>query len=219
MGNLSTTARSEVQPLARSLRRRSASCASCWYQDFTTACRSSIGLSDRHPYSTSVLSPVTSSTVSPHAQSIVVLRYLALLQKGGKVVVSSGNHDLTGPDSQGEQSASGWPRPRYCESPRASPYCCFRPTRQVVTKFRRWARPIATSGSLATSARPSSTWRRTLGSVASTVALCITSRSSAISPLGAPGRVTVLTRQRPCEPARHQRQGSTTRRTSRLPRR
>jgi len=46
-----------------------------------------------------------SSTVSLDAQSIVILRYLALLQAAGKVVIGSGNHDLTGPDAQGEQSA------------------------------------------------------------------------------------------------------------------
>ncbi len=46
-----------------------------------------------------------SSAVSPDAQSAVVLRYLAMLQAAGHVAVSSGNHDLTGPDERGEQSA------------------------------------------------------------------------------------------------------------------
>jgi Icc-related predicted phosphoesterase len=46
-----------------------------------------------------------SSPVSLDAQSIVILRYLDLLQAAGRVVISSGNHDLTGPDAQGEQSA------------------------------------------------------------------------------------------------------------------
>ena len=46
-----------------------------------------------------------SSTVSLDAQAIVILRYLALLQAAGTVVIGSGNHDLTGPDAQGEQSA------------------------------------------------------------------------------------------------------------------
>lgn len=46
-----------------------------------------------------------SSTVSIDAQSVVILRYLSLLQAAGRVVVSSGNHDLTGPDASGEQSA------------------------------------------------------------------------------------------------------------------
>jgi Icc-related predicted phosphoesterase len=46
-----------------------------------------------------------SSVVSLDAQSVVVLQYLALLQAAGKVAVSSGNHDLTGPDAQGEQAA------------------------------------------------------------------------------------------------------------------
>jgi hypothetical protein len=46
-----------------------------------------------------------SSTVSLDAQSVVILRYLALLQAAGRVVIGSGNHDLTGPDAQGEQAA------------------------------------------------------------------------------------------------------------------
>jgi Icc-related predicted phosphoesterase len=46
-----------------------------------------------------------SSPVSLDAQSVVILRYLALLQSAGRVAVSSGNHDLTGPDAQGEQAA------------------------------------------------------------------------------------------------------------------
>ena len=46
-----------------------------------------------------------SSTVSLDAQSVVMLRYLSLLQAAGRVAVSSGNHDLTGPDANGEQSA------------------------------------------------------------------------------------------------------------------
>jgi Icc-related predicted phosphoesterase len=46
-----------------------------------------------------------SSTVSLDAQSVVILQYLTLLRSAGRVVVSSGNHDLTGPDGQGEQAA------------------------------------------------------------------------------------------------------------------
>lgn len=46
-----------------------------------------------------------SSPVSLDAQSIVILRYLVLLQAAGRVAVCSGNHDLTGPDEQGEQCA------------------------------------------------------------------------------------------------------------------
>ena len=46
-----------------------------------------------------------SSPVAVDAQSVVVLRYLSLLQSCGHVAVSSGNHDLTGPDVQGEQAA------------------------------------------------------------------------------------------------------------------
>ena len=45
------------------------------------------------------------STVSLDVQSVVVLRYLSLLQAAGRVAVCSGNHDLTGPDARGEQSA------------------------------------------------------------------------------------------------------------------
>ena len=46
-----------------------------------------------------------SSTVSLDAQSVVILRYVSLLQAAGRVAISSGNHDLTGPDAQGEQCA------------------------------------------------------------------------------------------------------------------
>jgi Icc-related predicted phosphoesterase len=46
-----------------------------------------------------------SSSVPLDAQSVVVLRYLSLLRSVGHVAVSSGNHDLTGPDAAGEQSA------------------------------------------------------------------------------------------------------------------
>ncbi len=45
------------------------------------------------------------SAVPLDVQSVVVLRYLALLQAAGRVAVSSGNHDLTGPDARGEQAA------------------------------------------------------------------------------------------------------------------
>lgn len=46
-----------------------------------------------------------SSTVSLDAQSVVILQYLELLRAAGRVAVSSGNHDLTGPDAHGEQAA------------------------------------------------------------------------------------------------------------------
>jgi len=46
-----------------------------------------------------------SSTVPLHTQTVVVLRYLELLDRVGRVVVASGNHDLTGPDDNGEQAA------------------------------------------------------------------------------------------------------------------
>ena len=46
-----------------------------------------------------------SSIVPLDGQVVVILRYLALLRAAGNVVIGSGNHDLTGPDAQGEQSA------------------------------------------------------------------------------------------------------------------
>ena len=46
-----------------------------------------------------------SSAVSLDAQTVVILRYLELLQAVTTVAVSSGNHDLTGPDVRGEQAA------------------------------------------------------------------------------------------------------------------
>ncbi len=46
-----------------------------------------------------------SSAVPLDAQSIVVRRYLELIDSATQLVVSSGNHDLTGPDEQGEQTA------------------------------------------------------------------------------------------------------------------
>jgi Icc-related predicted phosphoesterase len=46
-----------------------------------------------------------SSPVSLDAQSVVVLKYLSLLHSAGVVAISSGNHDLTGPDARGEQTA------------------------------------------------------------------------------------------------------------------
>ena len=51
------------------------------------------------------------STVPLEAQSVVVQRYLTLIASATQLVVSSGNHDLTGPDAQGEQSAL-WLRDR-----------------------------------------------------------------------------------------------------------
>ena len=46
-----------------------------------------------------------SSPVPLDVQSVVVQRYLTLIASGAQLLVSSGNHDLTGPDAQGEQSA------------------------------------------------------------------------------------------------------------------
>ena len=45
------------------------------------------------------------SPVPLEAQSVVVLEYLARLAERTTVAVSSGNHDLTGPDEHGEQAA------------------------------------------------------------------------------------------------------------------
>ena len=46
-----------------------------------------------------------SSAVSLDAQAIVIRRYFSLIQESVRLAVSSGNHDLTGPDAQGEQAA------------------------------------------------------------------------------------------------------------------
>jgi Icc-related predicted phosphoesterase len=50
--------------------------------------------------SLNIASPVPLDT-----QSVVISRYLALLDEASTVVISSGNHDLTGPDANGEQAA------------------------------------------------------------------------------------------------------------------
>jgi Icc-related predicted phosphoesterase len=50
-----------------------------------------------------------SSAVSLDAQCVVIKRYVALLSGVGSVAVSSGNHDLTGPDAAGEQCARWLP--------------------------------------------------------------------------------------------------------------
>ena len=46
-----------------------------------------------------------SSSVALNAQIVVVLRYFELIRSAGALAVSSGNHDLTGEDEQGERSA------------------------------------------------------------------------------------------------------------------
>lgn len=46
-----------------------------------------------------------SSPVSLDAQTVVILKYLSLIKESTDVAASSGNHDLTGPDAQGEQAA------------------------------------------------------------------------------------------------------------------
>ena len=45
------------------------------------------------------------SSVPLEAQSVIVMQYLKTLQSASRLAVSSGNHDLTGPDGRGEQSA------------------------------------------------------------------------------------------------------------------
>jgi hypothetical protein len=45
------------------------------------------------------------SAVPLDAQTVVLRRYLALMQAQGRIAVGSGNHDLTGPDAHGEQGA------------------------------------------------------------------------------------------------------------------
>ena len=48
-----------------------------------------------------------SSSVSLEPQTVVIARYVELLAASTRIAISSGNHDLTGPDSNGEQCA-GW---------------------------------------------------------------------------------------------------------------
>jgi len=48
-----------------------------------------------------------SSAVSLESQCVVIGRYVELIRERCTVAVSSGNHDLTGPDAAGEQCA-GW---------------------------------------------------------------------------------------------------------------
>lgn len=53
-----------------------------------------------------------SSTLPLDAQALVILRYLALMRPVQALAVASGNHDLTGPDAQGEQAALWLPSGR-----------------------------------------------------------------------------------------------------------
>jgi Icc-related predicted phosphoesterase len=46
-----------------------------------------------------------SSTVPLDAQTVVMLQYFELLQSTSRFIVSSGNHDLTGEDANGERAA------------------------------------------------------------------------------------------------------------------
>lgn len=45
------------------------------------------------------------SSVPLNAQAVVLLQYFSLLRSATRIAVSSGNHDLTGPDTHGEQAA------------------------------------------------------------------------------------------------------------------
>jgi len=53
-----------------------------------------------------------SSTVSLEAQCVVIGRYVDLVRSVRPLAISSGNHDLTGPDAAGEQCALWLPRLR-----------------------------------------------------------------------------------------------------------
>ncbi len=57
------------------------------------------------------------SAVPLDAQSEVVLSYLAMVRSATRVVVASGNHDLTGADPAGEQSALWLADPRMAGIP------------------------------------------------------------------------------------------------------
>jgi Icc-related predicted phosphoesterase len=52
------------------------------------------------------------SAVSLDAQAVVLLRYFALMAPGVSLLLSSGNHDLTGADAQGERAALWLPESR-----------------------------------------------------------------------------------------------------------
>jgi predicted phosphodiesterase len=52
------------------------------------------------------------SPVPLDVQSVVLLRYFALMRQAAPLAVSSGNHDLTGPDARGEQAALWLPAAR-----------------------------------------------------------------------------------------------------------
>ena len=57
------------------------------------------------------------STVPLDAQSEVALQYLGMVRSATRVVVASGNHDLTGPDGAGEQTALWLADPRMAGIP------------------------------------------------------------------------------------------------------
>lgn len=52
------------------------------------------------------------SPVSLDAQSVVLLRYFSLMRPGRSLLLSSGNHDLTGSDAHGERAALWLPESR-----------------------------------------------------------------------------------------------------------
>ena len=77
----------------------------------TTRCASSTGWSRPRPSSTSSCSPATTSTsvrvVECDAQIVGRARVLRAARQPDRVVVSSGNHDLTGSDANGERPRCG----------------------------------------------------------------------------------------------------------------
>ena len=80
------------------------------------------------------------SVVPLDAQSIVVLRYLALLRAAGNVVIGSGNHDLTGPDANGEQAALWLADARAVDVPTDGDSVAFGDT--LVTVCPWWDGPV-----------------------------------------------------------------------------
>lgn len=81
-----------------------------------------------------------SSPLALDAQTVVILRYLQLLQSTGRVVIGSGNHDLTGPDAHGEQCALWLAQVRAAGVPTDGDSLDFGNTR--VTVFPWWDGPI-----------------------------------------------------------------------------
>jgi Icc-related predicted phosphoesterase len=65
-------------------------------------------VSRAHEYDLLVVAGDSLNVAAPlplEAQSVVILEYFSLLHSSTRLAVSSGNHDLTGPDGNGEQCA------------------------------------------------------------------------------------------------------------------